>query len=234
MALFTKDSIDRVRDAVDMVDLVGHEDRPAPGGHALDRAVPVPRRAHAVVLGQRRGEALLLLRLRRGRRRLRVRPADRGARLPRGGRVAGRAATNVRARAGGRGPAAEERRRRRERLLDAARARERASTRAYSGSRQEAAPAREYLACRGLAEEVLREFRVGYSPSAWDRVIAGRAADGFSEQELVAAGLAQRGARAAASTTASAGGSCSRWRTRAGGCSASAHARWARAAGRST
>ena len=50
MALFTKDTIDRVRDAVDMVHLVCAEDRPAPGRHALDRAVPVPRRAHAVVL----------------------------------------------------------------------------------------------------------------------------------------------------------------------------------------
>ena len=90
MALFTRDSIDRLRDAVDMVDLVGTQDRPAPGRVALDRAVPVPRRAHAVVLGQRRGEALLLLRLPGEGRRVRLRRADRGARLPRGGRAAGR------------------------------------------------------------------------------------------------------------------------------------------------
>ena len=35
----------------------------------------------------------------------------------------------------------------------------------------EAAPARAYLAERGLQEDVLREFRVGFSPRAWDRVI---------------------------------------------------------------
>ena len=78
MALFTKDTIDRVRDAVDMVHLVSEKTDLRRVGLALDRAVPVPRRAHAVVLRERRGEALLLLRLRRGRRRLQVRPADRG------------------------------------------------------------------------------------------------------------------------------------------------------------
>ena len=45
---------------------------------------------------------------------------------------------------------------------------------------------------RGLGEEILREFRVGYAPSAWDRVLRPRAAGGFSEQELYATGLAQR------------------------------------------
>ena len=58
---------------------------------------------------------------------------------------------------------------------------------------QEAAGARDYLAGRGLGEEVLREFRVGYAPSAWDRVLVGAQRDGFAPPELVAAGLAQRG-----------------------------------------
>ena len=39
----------------------------------------------------------------------------------------------------------------------------------------EAAPAREYLAGRGLEEGALREFRVGFSPSAFDRVVAASA-----------------------------------------------------------
>jgi DNA primase len=56
----------------------------------------------------------------------------------------------------------------------------------------EAASARDYLAERGLGEEVLRRFRVGYSPSAWDRVLLASRRQGFSEQELYAAGLAQR------------------------------------------
>src|SRR5689334_15321314 len=35
----------------------------------------------------------------------------------------------------------------------------------------EAAPAREYLAARGLEEGALRAFRVGWAPAAGDRVI---------------------------------------------------------------
>jgi DNA primase len=56
----------------------------------------------------------------------------------------------------------------------------------------EAAPAREYLAGRGLEEGVLREFRVGFSPRAWDRVAAASARSGYTESELLAAGLALR------------------------------------------
>src|SRR5215216_7310977 len=57
----------------------------------------------------------------------------------------------------------------------------------------EAAPARAYLAQRGLQEDVLREFRVGFSPRAWDRVLAASRKAGFSDEEIVAAGLASRG-----------------------------------------
>jgi DNA primase len=56
----------------------------------------------------------------------------------------------------------------------------------------DAAPAREYLAGRGLEEDVLREFRVGFSPRAWDRVISASQRAGYSEAELLAAGLASR------------------------------------------
>lgn len=57
----------------------------------------------------------------------------------------------------------------------------------------EAEAAREYLAGRGLDEGTLRAFRVGYSPSAWDRVLIASRRSGFSEDELQAAGLAMRG-----------------------------------------
>jgi len=57
---------------------------------------------------------------------------------------------------------------------------------------EEAAKAREYLAGRGLAEASLREFRVGYAPSAWDRVLMASRRGGFSEAELLETGLAQR------------------------------------------
>ncbi|WP_051325187.1 DNA primase [Candidatus Solirubrobacter pratensis] len=56
----------------------------------------------------------------------------------------------------------------------------------------EAAPAREYLGSRGLEEGALREYRVGWAPDAWDRVVAASSRAGFSAAELLAAGLAQR------------------------------------------
>lgn len=57
----------------------------------------------------------------------------------------------------------------------------------------EAAKAREYLAGRGLGEEALRAFGVGYAPSAWDTVLIRGQRAGFSVEELRAVGLAQRG-----------------------------------------
>jgi DNA primase len=57
---------------------------------------------------------------------------------------------------------------------------------------KEADTARAYLASRGLEEGLLREFRVGYAPSAWDRVLLASRRAGFSDRELVAAGLASR------------------------------------------
>jgi DNA primase len=56
----------------------------------------------------------------------------------------------------------------------------------------EAATARGYLAQRGLDEGMLREFRVGYAPSAWDTVLLASRRSGFSNRELHASGLAQR------------------------------------------
>lgn len=88
-------------------------------------------------------------------------------------------------------PREAERRRGRERLLELL-----ARTSAYYErclwESDEAARAREYLRGRGLGEEILREFHVGYAPSAWDRVLTGSLRGGFSEAELYATGLAQR------------------------------------------
>jgi DNA primase len=58
---------------------------------------------------------------------------------------------------------------------------------------REASGARAYLAERGLDEATLREFRVGYAPSAWDTVLLASRRAKFSNQEIVAAGLAVRG-----------------------------------------
>jgi DNA primase len=89
-------------------------------------------------------------------------------------------------------PQAEERRRRRERLLKLL---ERATIfyERYLWEAAEAEPARRYLAGRGLSDQVLRDFRIGYAPKAWDRVITAAQRDGFTEQELAGAGLGRRG-----------------------------------------
>ncbi len=88
-------------------------------------------------------------------------------------------------------PREAERRRRRERLLELL-----ARTAAYYErclwDSEEARAAREYLQGRGLSEETLRAFRVGYAPSAWDRVLSASRGSGFTVEELYATGLAQR------------------------------------------
>ena len=233
VALFTKDSIDRVREAIDMVELVGAQDRPAARRQPLAGAVPVPRRAHAVVLGQPRGQALLLLRLPEGRRRDRLRAGGRGARLPGGGRDARRALQR---------PARARGRRSRGRqasgssgsacsgLLDR-------TARFYASfleSSEEAAKARAYLAERGLLRGGAERVPGGVLA---ERV--GPGAGGRPAGRLLTAGAARRRAwrsatDAATSTTASAAGSCSRSRTPAAGCSDSGPARCRRDAGRST
>jgi DNA primase len=191
MALFTKDTIDRVRDAVDMVHLVGQKTDLRRVGTRWTGLCPFhdertpsfsvnPEEKLYYCFGCSEGgdafkfvqqteavdfqEAVELL-------------AER---------------FNVRVEREADDPRAEERRRRRERLQSLL---ERASRfyAAYLRESAEAVPAREYLASRGLSDEVLAEFRVGYSPSAWDRMIMGARQSGFSEEELVAAGLAQRG-----------------------------------------
>ena len=89
-------------------------------------------------------------------------------------------------------PGAEKRRRRRERLLSVLERTARFYATYLWGS-AEAEKARAYLHGRGFGEEVLREFGVGYSPSAWDRVSVSARRDGYDAQELVEAGVAQPG-----------------------------------------
>jgi DNA primase len=62
----------------------------------------------------------------------------------------------------------------------------------YLWESAESERARNYLLGRGLKEGILHEFRVGYAPSAWDRMLTASRRAGFSEEELLAAGLAQR------------------------------------------
>ena len=62
----------------------------------------------------------------------------------------------------------------------------------YLWESSEARRAREYLAERGLQEETLRAFRVGYSPKAWDKVLIASRQAGFTNREIYEAGLAKR------------------------------------------
>ena len=87
---------------------------------------------------------------------------------------------------------AEEARSRRERLM---RLLDRTATfyARYLWESAEAKAARDHLAARGLGEETLRAFRVGYAPSAWNRVLVAGQRDGYAPEEMVAAGVAQHG-----------------------------------------
>jgi DNA primase len=89
-------------------------------------------------------------------------------------------------------PRAEARRQQRRRLEQLL---ERAATFyvSYLWESQEAAKARGYLAERGLGEEVLRGFGVGYAPSAWDKILVLGQQAGFRIEELRGVGLVQRG-----------------------------------------
>jgi DNA primase len=88
-----------------------------------------------------------------------------------------------------RAEARRQQRRRLEELLD----RTASFYSAYLWDSTEAEKARGYMAGRGLGEEVLRAFGVGFAPSAWDKVLLRGQRAGFKVDELREVGLAQRG-----------------------------------------
>jgi DNA primase len=191
MALFTRDSIDRLRDAIDMVDLVGRKTDlrrvgsrwtglcPFHDERSPSFSVNAEEKLFYCFGCQAKGDAFGFVEQSEG---LDFRESvERLADL-----------YGVEMQLENDDPQAEERRRRRERLIKLL-DRTASFYAKFFWDSQEAAKARDYLTGRGLGEEVLREFRVGYSPSAWDRVIVGAQRDGFGPPELVAAGLAQRG-----------------------------------------
>jgi DNA primase len=191
MALYTRDSIERLRDTVDMADLVGSKTDLRRVGTRLTGLCPfhdertpsfsvnVQDKLFYCFGCHAKGDAIGFVEQTEG---LDFREsveflADR---------------YGVELQLENEDPQAEARRRRRERLLAlldrAARFYD-----SYLWESTEAARARDYLAGRGFSEEILRRFRVGYSPSAWDRMLLGARQSGFTEEELMAAGLAQRG-----------------------------------------
>jgi DNA primase len=89
-------------------------------------------------------------------------------------------------------PRAEEARRRKARLWELLERTAKYYER-YLWEAPKAEKARAYLLGRGLGEEVLRRFGVGMAPSPWDQVLTGSQRAGFKVDELLAAGLAQKG-----------------------------------------
>jgi DNA primase len=191
MGLFTRDSIDRLRDAVDMVDLVGgktdlrrvgsrwtglcpfHDER------TPSFSVNAEEKLFYCFGCQAKGDAIGFVEQSEGLEFVDAVEllADRyGVQLERESDD----------------PQAEERQRHRGRLLALL---ERAANfyATYLWDASEAAAARDYLAGRGFTEEILREFKIGYSPSAWDRMLTGAQRNGFRPKELEDAGLVQRG-----------------------------------------
>jgi DNA primase len=191
VALFTKDSIERVRDAVDIVELVSAKTDLRRVGSRWTGLCPFhdERTPSFSVDAERKlyhcfgcgagGDAIRF-----------VEETD-ALDFPEAVETLAEH-TGVRLEREEDDPAAERRRSRRERLLSLL---ERATRfyATYLWDSREAGRARKYLAGRGLSESIVREFRVGYAPSAWDRMLVGAQRSGFTPEELVAAGLAQRG-----------------------------------------
>ena len=191
MSLYTKDSIDRLKDAVDMVELVGAKTDLRRVGTRFTGLCPFHdertpsfsvnaehKLFHCFGCGAS-GDAIGFVQETEG---LDFKQAVEA--------LAER--YNVELKREQEDPAAERRRERRERLLKLV---QRATDyyARYLWDSTEAKLAREYLSGRGLEEQVLREFRVGYAPSAWDKVTVAAQRDGFTREEIAAAGLGQRG-----------------------------------------
>lgn len=191
MSLYTKDSIDKLKDAVDMVELVGAKTDLRRVGTRFTGLCPFHdertpsfsvnaehKLYHCFGCGAS-GDSIGFVQETEG---LDFKQAIEAL----GERY------NVELKLEQEDPAAERRRERRERLLKLV---QRATDyyARYLWESGEAKLAREYLSGRGLEEQVLREFRVGYAPSAWDKVTVAAQRDGFTREEIAAAGLGQRG-----------------------------------------
>lgn len=106
-------------------------------------------------------------------------------------RLAGRAGIDLRYEQGGYVPGQEQSQRRR--LIDAHRAAAEFYAERLGGS--DAAHARAFLAERGFELADVERFGVGYSPKAWEDLTRHLRGRGFTDSELIAAGLAIQGNR---------------------------------------
>lgn len=65
----------------------------------------------------------------------------------------------------------------------------------YVSHLKDQAVATSYLKERGFGEEVWKDFEIGYSPEGWDGFLRHALAQGFTNDELLAAGLLSQGSR---------------------------------------
>ena len=131
--------------------------------------------------------------MRRGRRRDQVRAEDRRpvSFVEAVERLAARAGVDLRYEQGGYVPGQEQSQRRR--LIDAHRAAADFYAERLGGS--DAAPARAFLAERGFELADVQRFGVGYSPKAWEDLTRHLRGRGFTDSELITAGLSREGNR---------------------------------------
>ncbi len=106
-------------------------------------------------------------------------------------RLAGRAGIDLRYEQGGYVPGQEQSQRRR--LLDA----HRIAAEFYAAQLEgpAAAPGRAFLAERGFERADALRFGVGYAPNAWEELTRHLRTKGFSDEEIIAGGLAREGRR---------------------------------------
>src|ERR1700726_4213836 len=106
-------------------------------------------------------------------------------------RLAGRAGITLRYEQGGYVPGQEQSQRRR--LIDAHRAAAEYYAERLGGS--DPAPARAFLAERGFELADVQRFGVGYSPKAWEDLTRHLRGRGFTDTDLISAGLSREGNR---------------------------------------
>jgi DNA primase len=106
-------------------------------------------------------------------------------------RLAGRAGLELRYEQGGYVPGQEQSQRRR--LVDAHRAAAEFYAERLRGT--DAEHARKFLASRGFEDKDAERFGVGYSPKAWEDLTRHLHGRGFTDAELLSAGLAVQGSR---------------------------------------
>ena len=215
MARFTRDSVDRVKEAADIVEIVSaYTDLRQRGG--LLGELPVSRGADAVVRVNPQDKLYYCFGCGASGDVFRFVEEKEGLDFPDAVEsLAERYGVELEREARTRGRRSRRRRARLWELLE--RTAKFYESYLWKGTKRECQKAREYLASRGLREQVLRDFGVGLAPSAWDSVFVKAQRRSSRFRSCWPRGWRRRAA-AAGTTTGFGRGSRSRSGTSAGGC----------------